>query len=328
MTSSVTVHDTLPEDHFAERLHADVRAGLTATPKSLPPKWFYDARGSELFTRITRLPEYYLTRAERQILRAHAPDIATHTRARTLVELGSGSSEKTRVLLDALTAGGTLRAYAPIDVSRTALTEAAESILAAYPGLEVDATVADFDQELPIPDGPGPRLVAFLGSTIGNFDTAERATFLSRLSAALTPNDAILIGADLVKSPTTLTRAYDDAQGVTAEFNKNLLRVLNRELDADFDASAFDHVARWDERAERIEMSLKARHGHTVKIPALDLEVGFSQGELLRTELSTKFRRPRLAADLGRSALTPTHWWTDPQNRFTVLLARPTERTR
>ncbi|RMI43428.1 L-histidine N(alpha)-methyltransferase [Streptomyces triticirhizae] len=327
MTTSLTVHDTLPDDHFARTLHEDVRAGLTAEPKSLPPKWFYDARGSELFTRITRLPEYYLTRAERQILRAHAPDIARHTRARTLIELGSGSSEKTRTLLDALIAGGTLRHYAPVDVSRDALTSAAESLMAAYPDLGVTATVADFDDQLSLPEGPGPRLVAFLGSTIGNFDPVQRAAFLGRLSAALTPNDAVLIGADLVKSPTTLVRAYDDAQGVTAEFNKNLLRVLNRELDADFEPGAFDHHAVWNEGAERVEMYLRARYGHTVKLPVLDLKVTFAQGESLRTELSTKFRRPRLAADLNRASLTPTHWWTDPQNRFTLLLARPTEPT-
>ncbi|SOD63527.1 L-histidine Nalpha-methyltransferase [Streptomyces zhaozhouensis] len=327
MTTSPTVHDTLPDDHFVRALHDDVRAGLTADPKVLPPKWFYDERGSELFTRVTRLPEYYLTRAERQILRAHAPDIAAQTRARTLVELGSGSSEKTRTLLDALTAGGTLRRYAPVDVSRTELAAAAAALTDAYPGLEVTATVADFDRELPLPEGPEPRLVAFLGSTIGNFDPADRAAFLGRLAAALTPNDAVLIGADLVKSPATLVRAYDDAQGVTAEFNKNLLRVLNRELGADFDPGAFDHLAVWNENAERVEMYLRARFGHTVRLPALDLSVAFAQGETLRTELSAKFRRPRLSTDLNRAGLTPTHWWTDPQNRFTLLLARPTDQT-
>ncbi|MDT0268275.1 L-histidine N(alpha)-methyltransferase [Streptomyces sp. DSM 44915] len=325
MTTSLTVRDTLPDDHFARQLHEDVRTGLTADPKTLPPKWFYDARGSELFTRITRLPEYYPTRAERQILRAHAPDIAAQTRARTLVELGSGSSEKTRTLLDALIAGGTLRHYAPVDVSRAAVTDAAESLMADYPSLEVTATVADFDTELPFPDAPGPRLVAFLGSTIGNFDPAQRTAFLGRLAAALTPADAVLIGADLVKSPATLVRAYDDAQGVTAEFNKNLLRVLNRELGADFDPGAFDHQAVWNESAERVEMYLRARYGHTITLPALDLKVTFALGETLRTELSTKFRRPRLGTELSRSGLNPTHWWTDPQNRFTLVLARPTE---
>nr|WP_079031901.1 L-histidine N(alpha)-methyltransferase [Streptomyces specialis] len=288
----------LPADHFARTLRADVAEGLTAEPKKLSPKWFYDAHGSVLFDRITRLPEYYPARAERMVLRAHAEEIARHTGARTLIELGSGSSEKTRLLIDALTAGGTLKLYAPLDVSETALENAAESLCRDYPDLRVEATVADFGTDLQLPDA-GPRLVAFLGSTLGNLDTDQRAAFLARTRATLTrEDDALLLGVDLVKDPKTLIRAYDDAQGVTAAFNKNLLRVLNRELDADFDPGAFDHRAVWNAEAERMEMHLRARVTHTVKIPTLDMTVDFTRGEDLCTEISVKFRQEPLELSL------------------------------
>ncbi|TDC76810.1 L-histidine N(alpha)-methyltransferase [Streptomyces hainanensis] len=320
-----TLDDRLPADHFTTTLHADVRDGLGSTPRTLSPKWFYDQRGSDLFEQITRLPEYYLTRAEQEILTRRAPEIATLTRATTLIELGSGSSRKTRLLLDALTAAGTLRRYAPLDVSAPALEAAGAAIHLDYPGLTVSATVADFESDLApsLPDEPGPRLLAFLGSTIGNFDERQRRAFYRTLSRALSGDDVLLLGADLVKEPETLVRAYDDAAGVTAAFNRNVLHVLNRELGADFDPDLFDHVARWDPEFERIEMRLRARAPQTVKIPDLDLTLDLAAGEDLRTELSCKFRRDTLTAELARGGLTVRHWWTDPAARFALLMAVP-----
>ncbi|MFF4585112.1 L-histidine N(alpha)-methyltransferase [Streptomyces sp. NPDC001388] len=309
---------TLPEDATDAALRADVLQGLTTTPKTLPPKWFYDAHGSELFEQITELPEYYPTRAEREILRDRAGEIAAAARARTLVELGSGSSEKTRHLLDALTG---LHTYVPVDVSDSALTQAGQALIAERPGLDVHALIADFTGELALPDTPGPRLLAFLGGTIGNLLPAERADFLGSLRALLAPGDALLLGTDLVKDERVLVRAYDDAAGVTAAFNKNVLTVVNRELGADFDPAAFDHVALWDARNEWIEMRLRSRTGQTVKIPALDLAVDFASGEELRTEVSAKFREEGVRAELAHAGLELTHWWTDRAGRFALSLS-------
>ncbi|MGW1467299.1 L-histidine N(alpha)-methyltransferase [Streptomyces sp. NPDC001493] len=309
---------TLPVDATEASLRADVLAGLSRRPKTLPPKWFYDARGSELFEEITRLPEYYPTRAEREILVAHAADIAAASGARTLIELGSGSSEKTRHLLDALPL---LHSYVPVDVSESALTGAAEALLAERPELNVHALIADFTGGLALPGTPGPRLVAFLGGTIGNLLPEERATFLRSVRSILSPGDALLLGTDLVKEPETLVAAYDDASGVTAAFNKNVLEVVNRALDADFDPAAFDHVARWDADAEWIEMRLRARSALTVKIHELDLVVSFEEGEELRTEVSAKFRQDRVREELGAAGLRLDQWWTDTAGRFAVSLA-------
>jgi L-histidine Nalpha-methyltransferase len=310
------------DDHdLAESLRADARTGLTATPKWLPPRWFYDARGSELFEDITRLPEYYPTRAEREILVAHAADIAAATNAKTLIELGSGSSEKTRLLLSALRTHGSVGAFVPLDVSGTALREAMAGIAAAYPALELHGIVADFTRHLDhLPTG-GTRLVAFLGGTIGNLLPAERAEFLRQLRAALEPGDWLLLGTDLVKDPDTLVAAYDDSAGVTAEFNRNVLRVLNRELGADFDVDAFDHVAAWDAEREWIEMRLRATKPMTVRVPGLDLTVRFADGEELRTEVSAKFRRTGVDRELTEAGFAPRYWWTDPQGRFAQSLA-------
>ncbi|WP_406432692.1 L-histidine N(alpha)-methyltransferase [Streptomyces sp. NBC_00631] len=316
--SPFRVTRTLPEDATDAALRADVLTGLTATPKTLPPKWFYDARGSELFEQITELPEYYPTRAEREILRARSGEIAAASRARTLVELGSGSSEKTRLLIDALTA---LEVYVPVDVSESALTQAGQALVAERPGLTVHALIADFTGRLKLPDTPGPRLLAFLGGTIGNLLPAERAAFLASVRALLTPGDALLLGTDLVKDEEVLVRAYDDAAGVTAEFNKNVLAVVDRELDADFDPGAFDHVALWDAENEWIEMRLRSRVAQTVKVPALDLAVDFAAGEELRTEVSAKFRREGVTAELARAGLELTNWWTDSQGRFALSLS-------
>lgn len=311
---------TLPEDATGAALRADVREGLTVVPKTLPPKWFYDARGSALFDEITRLPEYYPTRAEREILLDRSAGIAVASGARTLVELGSGSSDKTRHLLAAL--GGPL-SYVPVDVSESALTGAARTLLAERPELEIHALVADFTAGIELPVTPGPRLVAFLGGTIGNLLPDERARFLASVRALLAPGDTFLLGTDLVKDPAVLVRAYDDAAGVTADFNKNVLRVLARELDADADPDDFDHVALWDPDREWIEMRLRARSALTVKFPELGIAVPFDAGEEVRTEVSAKFRREGVRDELAAAGLRLTHWWTDRAGRFALSLSAP-----
>ncbi|WP_370063785.1 L-histidine N(alpha)-methyltransferase [Streptacidiphilus sp. MAP5-3] len=319
-----TLDNRLPADHLTNALRKDVTEGLTARPKTLPPKWFYDAHGSELFEQITGLPEYYPTRAEQEILTRRAPEIAALTRAATLFELGSGSSRKTRLLLDALTTAGTLSCYAPLDVSPSALEQAGAALVRDYPGLRVAATVTDFEADLALPpDAPGPRLVAFLGSTIGNLDPEQRASFYRSLRRTLSADDVLLLGADLVKDRGVLVRAYDDSAGVTAEFNKNVLNVIDRELEADFDPDAFAHVALWNAQEERIEMHLRSLRAQSVKVPALDLSVDFAPDELMRTEISCKFRRDSLTAELAAQGLTVRHWWTDEAERFALLLAVP-----
>ncbi|MGW7368036.1 L-histidine N(alpha)-methyltransferase [Streptomyces sp. NPDC054841] len=309
---------TLPEDAMGAALRADVLRGLNRTPKELPPKWFYDARGSELFEEITRLPEYYPTRAEREILLSRAREIAAATGARTLVELGSGSSEKTRHLLDALT---DLHSYVPVDVSESALAGAAESLLAERPGLQVHALIADFTHQLALPTTPGPRLVAFLGGTIGNLLPAEREVFLRSVRAMLAPGDALLLGTDLVKDEEVLVAAYDDAAGVTAEFNKNVLTVMDRELGADFRPDDFDHVAVWNAQEEWIEMRLRAREALNVKIRELDLVVPFEAGEEIRTEVSAKFRQEGVRSELADAGMKLVEWWTDTEGRFALSLS-------
>ena len=316
----------LPVGFLADSLRADARDGLTADPKSLPPKWFYDAQGSALFEKITELREYYPTRAEREILNATAAEIAARTRARTLVELGSGSSEKTRLLLDALGAVGTLRCYVPVDVSEPALVAAGDALSAEYPGLDVRAVVSDFEERLGFPadgDAPAPRLVAFLGSTIGNLLPDQRAAFLARVRAGLHPGDFFLLGTDLVKDTATLLAAYDDDSGVTADFNKNVLAVLNTELGADFDLDEFEHVAVWDAQAEWIEMRLRSLTNQTVRLPAIGRTVRFAAGEEMRTEVSAKFRRAGVEAELAAVGLVVRSWWTDSAAQFGLSLSVP-----
>ncbi|MFG2813438.1 L-histidine N(alpha)-methyltransferase [Streptomyces sp. NPDC048410] len=315
---SLHVTRTLPEDATDAALRADVLDGLSTDPKTLPPKWFYDARGSELFERITELPEYYPTRAEREILQTRSDEIAAASGARTLIELGSGSSTKTRHLIDALTS---LEAYVPVDVSESALVQAGQALTAERPGLAVHALIADFTAPMTLPKTPGPRLVAFLGGTLGNLLPAERSDFLTTVRAMLAPGDGLLLGTDLVKDEAVLVRAYDDASGVTAAFNKNVLDVVDRELGADFDPDAFDHVARWDPEREWIEMRLRSRTAQTVKIPALGMVVDFAAGEELRTEISAKFRREGVGAELDKAGLELTHWWTDSEDRFALSLS-------
>jgi len=317
----------LPPGFLAGSLRADARGGLASDPKSLPPKWFYDAQGSALFDKITELREYYPTRAEREILHATAASIAALTRARTLVELGSGSSEKTRLLLDALRAAGPLRCYVPVDVSEPALVAAGDALSAEYPGLDVRAVVSDFEEHLGFPadgDAPGPRLVAFLGSTIGNLLPDRRAAFLARVRAGLRPGDSFLLGTDLVKDPVTLVAAYDDDSGVTAEFNKNVLAVLNAGLGADFDLDAFEHVVAWDADTEWIEMRLRSCLPQTVRLPAVGLIVDFADGEEMRTEVSAKFRWEGVSAELATAGFAMRSWWTDAAGQFGLSLSVPT----
>jgi L-histidine N-alpha-methyltransferase len=321
--TSIPIDRRLPDRFFEDSLRADVLAGLTATPKSLPPKWFYDERGSELFDKITLLDEYYPTRAEREILAAAAAEIAAATRSSTLVELGSGSADKTRLLLDALRDAGTLASYVPVDVSESALILAASRMTARYPGLRVQPVLSDFTEHLGLPESGGPRLVVFLGGTIGNLLPAERAEFLASVRSSLRDGDALLLGTDLVKDPAMLVAAYDDAAGVTAEFNKNILRVLNSELDGNFDLDEFEHVAAWDAEAEWIEMRLRSAIEQTVLLRAMGLSVRFGAGEEMRTEISAKFRREGVARELAAAGLELRSWWTDSQARFGVSLSVP-----
>jgi L-histidine N-alpha-methyltransferase len=303
-------------------IEEDVERGLTADPKDIPPKWFYDDRGSVLFDRITRVDEYYPTRRERAILEAHAAQIARETGVDTLVELGSGTSEKTRVLLDAMRDAGTLRRFVPFDVSKRTLHDAAAAIEQEYVGIDVQPVVGDFTLDLHTIPHLGRRLVAFLGGTIGNLLPEPRSRFLRDVAAMLRPDDYLLLGTDLVKDVGRLEAAYDDAEGITAEFNKNVLLVMNRELHADFDVDAFDHVAVFDTEHEWIEMRLRSTRAQTVHIDALDLDVSFAAGEEMRTEVSAKFTRARVESELGAAGLELVEWWTDPDADFALSLAR------
>jgi L-histidine Nalpha-methyltransferase len=309
--------------HWAsDTLVEDVRRGLGAQPRSLPPKWLYDDVGSDLFDEITRLPEYYPTECERAILRDHAGDIVAACDATTVVELGSGTSDKTRTLLDAFTAAGSLERFVPVDVSEQTLRDAAAMLAERYPSLRVEALVGDFTLHLGhLPRG-GRRLVAFLGGTIGNFYVEERAAFLGALHDSLEPGDWFLLGTDLVKSTDRLIPAYDDSRGVTARFVTNCLRVLNRELGADFDVDAFSYVPFWDPRQERMDLRLRADMPQRVTIPGADLSFELAHGEEIRVEISTKFRRERLHDELASAGFSVERTWTDADADFALTLAR------
>src|ERR1700753_182342 len=308
---TLTLSNHLAADSAFEALCRDVRDGLQSSPKSLPPKWFYDSVGSDLFDQITRLPEYYPTRAEAEILRSRAAEVALVTGADTLVELGSGTSEKTRVLLDALRDGGALRRFVPFDVDASMMSLASEAIQKEYPGIEIAAVCGDFEEHLgKIPTG-GRRLFVFLGSTIGNLKPGAREEFLAGLADAMQPGDGLLLGTDLVKATDRLVAVYDDAAGVTARFNRNVLAVINRELNADFDVDAFRHVAQWNADDERMEMSLQVNQPQKVYIRALDLAIEFAAGEQILTEVSCKFRADAVAEELAQAGLRLTRWWTD-----------------
>ena len=304
-------------------LRADADRGLRANPKDIPPKWFYDHHGSQLFDDITRLAEYYPTRCERAILEARAPEIARATGADTLVELGSGTSDKTRLLLDALRDAGTITRFVPFDVSEQTLRDAADAIGRDYPTVQVHAVVGDFEHHLACIPGGGRRVIAFLGGTIGNLEAPARGAFLREIADGLAPGDHLLLGLDLVKDIDRLEAAYDDSQGVTAAFNKNVLAVMNRELDADFDERRFTHVAVFEKDASQIEMRLRATETHTVRVNALALDVAFEAGEEMRTEVSAKFTREQVLSELRGAGLRLARWWTDPDGDFALLLARP-----
>ncbi|WP_433682744.1 L-histidine N(alpha)-methyltransferase [Nocardia sp. CA-119907] len=316
-----TLEIHLSDDDLTSALRADARLGLTADPKWLPPKWFYDARGSELFEQITELPEYYPTRTERALLERVVGEIARTAQAEVLVELGSGSAAKTRLLLSALTAEGPLKTYVPQDVSSAALRAAAAEIAAEFPGLAVHGVVSDFTDTLHNLPGGGRRMIAFLGGTIGNLVPAERAEFLSSIYDVLEPGERLLLGAGLVIDPAVLVPAYDDAAGVTAEFNRNVLHVLNNRLDADFEPDKFAHVALWDAEHEWIEMRLEASEDMTVTVRDLDLTVQFARGEQMRTEISAKFGIDGLDAELAAAGFKTEQVWTDPDDRFALVLA-------
>ena len=320
-TPRVDVHLTPADLRAALRLDAD--RGLRSAPKDIPPKWFYDTRGSQLFDEITRLPEYYPTRRERAILEARAGEIARVAAADTLVELGSGTSEKTRILLDALRDAGTINRFVPFDVSEQTLRDAAAAVARDYPGVNVHAVVGDFEHHLSSIPRDGRRLVAFLGGTIGNFEPVRRAEFMREIARGLGRDDHLLLGLDLVKDIDRLEAAYDDSRGVTAAFNKNVLAVMNRELDADFDAERFAHVAVYEKDLGQIEMRLRAVDSHAVQVRALGLTVRFAAGEEMRTEVSTKFTREQVVEELDAAGLQPARWWTDPEGDFALLLARP-----
>lgn len=318
---NIDVH--LGEDAGPSALQAEVRGGLTATPKMLPPKLFYDTHGSELFDDITRLPEYYPTRCEREIIEREAGAIAATAPFDALVELGSGTSEKTRLLIDAMWSDGegSLRRFVPFDVSEATLRHAGAEIEAAYPGLAVHGVVGDFDHHLGLIPSGGRRLVAFLGGTIGNFGPADRKEFLAAVTDGLEAGDALLLGTDLVKDVARLEAAYNDSAGVTAAFNLNVLRVINRDLRADFDLGAFSHVARWDPDNEWIEMLLRSERDQAVHVADLNLTVEFGAGELMRTEVSSKFRRAGIEAELAGAGLELAHWWTDASGDFALSLS-------
>jgi L-histidine N-alpha-methyltransferase len=319
--ATLTVEFHLDGADMAAALRDDARRGLSANPKQLPPKWFYDERGSELFDEITRLPEYYPTRREREILERWAGEIAAATGADTLVELGSGTSAKTRLLLDALARAGTLKRFVPFDVSEATLLGASAMIAKAYPGVSVHGVVGDFERHLALVPSGGRRLVAFLGGTIGNLEPAARAGFLAGVATTMEPGDALLLGTDLVKDPGRLEAAYDDPGGVTAEFNRNVLHVLNRELGADFVPERFAHVARWVPEHEWIEMRLRAQVEQTVRVPAIEMVVEFAAGEQLRTEISAKFTRAGVEAELTAAGFDLREWWTDAADDFALSLA-------
>lgn len=316
MSLSVDVH--LGPHDLADALRADATRGLTAVPKFMSPKWLYDEHGSELFSEITRQPEYYPTEAERRLLRETADDIAQAANADTLVELGSGTSDKTRLLLDAMTRHGQLSRFVPFDVSEATLRAAGQAIRSEYPAVAVHAVVGDFDQHLQLIPAGGRRLVAFLGSTIGNLGPADRQTFLGRLRDTFGPDDRLLLGVDLVKEVARLEAAYNDAAGVTARFTHNLLTVMNRELGADFDLESFVHQARWEPEHEWIHIGLRSAIDQTVTLVEIGLTVGFTAGELLRTEVSSKFRRAGLAKELQEAGFEMSEWWDNGDVALTL----------
>jgi L-histidine N-alpha-methyltransferase len=318
----IEIEVDLPAGGTLAGLAEDVREGLSCPFKELPPKYFYDARGSKLFEQITELPEYYPTRAERSILESGAADIVAAAGPTTLIELGSGAAAKTRYLLDAMRDAGSLETYVPVDISEEITRRVAEELVSEYDGLRVHGVVCDYETHLErVPREEG-GLIAFLGGTVGNFRPGPRRSFLARIATLMYPGDRFLLGTDLVKDPGVLEAAYNDSQGITAEFNKNVLRVLNRELDAGFEPEAFEHVAFWDADNEWIDIRLRSLVEQFIDIRDLDMQVHFARNEEMRTEISTKFTRERLEASYADAGLQLVEWWTDPEALFALSLAR------
>jgi L-histidine Nalpha-methyltransferase len=318
----IEIEVDLPAGGTLAGLAEDVREGLSCPFKELPPKYFYDARGSKLFEQITELPEYYPTRAERSILESGAADIVAAAGPTTLIELGSGAAAKTRYLLDAMRDAGSLETYVPVDISEEITRRVAEELVSEYDELRVHGVVCDYETHLErVPREEG-GLIAFLGGTIGNFRPGPRRSFLARIATLMYPGDRFLLGTDLVKDPRVLEAAYNDSQGITAEFNKNVLRVLNRELNAGFEPEAFEHVAFWDADNEWIDIRLRSLVEQFIDIRDLDMQVHFARNEEMRTEISTKFTRERLEASYADAGLELVEWWTDPEGLFALSLAR------
>ncbi|HEY2213997.1 MAG TPA: L-histidine N(alpha)-methyltransferase [Acidimicrobiales bacterium] len=323
MSTPYTIDVHLKPGDVQTQMRADAIAGLQAASKSIPPVWFYDERGSQLFEDITRLPEYYPTRAERHLLEQHARSIVEMAKADTLVELGAGACEKTRVILDALSDLGTLNRYIPFDVSDEFLRGAASSLCDEYEGMAVHLVIGDFNQHLAAIPTDGRRMVAFLGGTIGNFNPEQRARFLFDLNCTMTSDDSLLLGTDLVKDRGRLVAAYDDSAGVTADFNRNVLLVLNEQLGGNFDPELFSHVALWNEDEHRIEMRLRAKTASEVTLQAANIQVTFEQGEDLLTEISCKFTPERVAAELDEAGFVVDDMWGADDGEFLLTLAHP-----
>jgi L-histidine N-alpha-methyltransferase len=321
MTYTIDVH--ISPDEVRRRMRADAIAGLQADTKSIPPVWFYDERGSQLFEEITRLPEYYPTRSERRLLEAFAPAIAQLSKADTLVELGAGSCEKTRVLLRALQQLGTLSTYVPFDISDEFLREAASALTEEYDPLAVHLVIGDFSEHLAEIPTDGRRMVAFLGGTIGNLDPARRARFLFDLNCTMSSDDSFLLGADLVKERQRLVAAYDDAAGVTAQFNKNVLHVLNEQLGGNFDPDLFAHVALWNDEEQWIEMRLRALGPSEVTLREAGIAVRFDQGDDILTEISAKFTPDMIEKELGAAGFVIDGMWGADEGEFLLTLAHP-----
>jgi L-histidine Nalpha-methyltransferase len=319
----ITIESHLPEDGALAGLAEDVREGLSSPFKELPPKYFYDERGSELFERITELDEYYPTRAERTILEARAEEIVTAAAPTTLIELGSGAAAKTRRLLDAISATGRLETYVPVDISEEITRRVAEELVGEYDALRVHGVICDYETHLErIPREEG-ALIAFLGGTIGNFRPGPRRSFLARIATLMYPGDRFLLGTDLVKDRRTLELAYNDPAGVTSEFNKNVLHVLNRELGANFEPELFEHVAFWDADNCWIDIRLRSLAEQFIDLKELDMRSHFARSEEMRTEISTKFTRERLEASYADAGLEIVEWWTDPDDLYALSLAKP-----
>jgi L-histidine N-alpha-methyltransferase len=315
----------MPPDLLMNAIRVDAREGLTASPKQIPSKWLFDAKGSELWGKITQLPEYYPFRTERDILREVADEIAATTQASSIIELGSGFADKTIILLGAFWHAGIIRNYTSMDISELALTAAGSQIIAEYPGLSVRAVLADFETQAEIiatDESPSPRLILFLGGTIGQLMPDQRAEFLRGLRGVCREGDMLLLGVDLVKDPAEFMTAYNDSAGVSTAFNKNLLAVLNTQVGADFNLDTFDYIVTWDDEAECVAMWEQSRISQAVRLSDIDLSVEFAAGERIWTSISAKFRRDGIQAELERAGFSPDRWWTDPDGRYALSLSR------